>query len=106
MGDGTIADLTSYPFASAHEDFVALVENTANDLGWAAALRPDKRDIFLSLKNPRDYPITMMWFSNGGRDYAPWNGRHRGVLGPRARSRPHPRLPRRLDQLHQASPAP
>ncbi|TIQ02298.1 MAG: hypothetical protein E5X61_35785, partial [Mesorhizobium sp.] len=21
------------------------------------------------------------WLSNGGRDYAPWSGRHRGVLG-------------------------
>jgi hypothetical protein len=35
----------------------------------------------VSLKNPADYPVTFMWFSNGGRDYAPWNGRHRGVLG-------------------------
>jgi hypothetical protein len=23
----------------------------------------------------------MLWVSNGGRDYAPWSGRHRGVLG-------------------------
>ena len=23
----------------------------------------------------------MLWHSNGGRDYAPWNGRHFGVLG-------------------------
>jgi hypothetical protein len=22
-----------------------------------------------------------MWLSNGGRDYAPWNGRHRRVIG-------------------------
>jgi hypothetical protein len=81
LADGGFADLTRYPIASAHEDFVSLVENPENPLGWAAALRPDKRDLFLSLKNPKDYPITMMWFSNGGRDYPPWNGRHRGVLG-------------------------
>jgi hypothetical protein len=81
MADGGVADLTQYPFADAHEDFVSLVERPGNPLGWAAALRPDKSDIFLSLKDPADYPITMMWFSNGGRDYAPWNGRHRGVLG-------------------------
>jgi hypothetical protein len=81
MADGSFADLTRYPIASAHEDFVSLVENPENPLGWATALRPDKRDIFISLKNPKDYPITMMWFSNGGRDYPPWNGRHRGVLG-------------------------
>ncbi|BCP56369.1 hypothetical protein K32_49860 [Kaistia sp. 32K] len=79
--DGTTADLTVYPFGSRHEDFLSLVEVPENPLGWAAAIRPDKRDIFLSLKNPADYPITMMWFSNGGRDYQPWNGRHVGVLG-------------------------
>jgi len=79
--DGATADLTSYPFGSRHEDFLSLVEEPSNPLGWAAAVRPDKRDIFLSLKNPADYPITMMWFSNGGRDYQPWNGRHVGVLG-------------------------
>ena len=25
--------------------------------------------------------MTFLWFSNGGRSYAPWNGRHLGVLG-------------------------
>jgi hypothetical protein len=35
----------------------------------------------LSLKHPRDLPVTMLWFSNGGRDYPPWNGRNVGVLG-------------------------
>ena len=35
----------------------------------------------LSLKNPADFPVTMLWFSNGGRDYPPWNGRNVGVLG-------------------------
>ena len=35
----------------------------------------------LSLKNPRDFPVTILWFSNGGRDYPPWNGRNVGVLG-------------------------
>ena len=33
------------------------------------------------LKNPARLPLTMLWFSNGGRFYAPWNGRHRHVLG-------------------------
>jgi hypothetical protein len=81
MADGGFADVTGYPIASAHEEFLSLIENPENPLGWAAALRPDKRDIFITLKNPKDYPITMMWFSNGGRDYPPWNGRHRSVLG-------------------------
>jgi hypothetical protein len=79
--DGTTADLTRYPFADRHEDFVMLVEAPGGSLGWAAAARPDRGDLFLSLKHPGTYPVTFLWFSNGGRDYAPWNGRHVGVLG-------------------------
>jgi hypothetical protein len=58
-----------------------LVEAKGNHLGWAAAIRPDAADVVLSLKSPADFPVTMLWFSNGGRDYAPWNGRNVGVLG-------------------------
>ena len=32
-------------------------------------------------EEPRDFPVTFLWFSNGGRDYPPWNGRNVGVLG-------------------------
>jgi hypothetical protein len=81
MADGTFADLTHYPIGQRHEDFVMLVEAEGQDLGWLCAARPDKRDVFISLKNPATYPVTFLWFSNGGRDYAPWNGRHLGVLG-------------------------
>jgi len=35
----------------------------------------------ISLKDPGDFPLTVLWFSNGGRFYTPWNGRHAGVLG-------------------------
>ena len=79
-GGGT-TDLGAYPIASRHEDFVMLVEAPGSRLGWAAASRDDAADIVLSLKNPADFPVTMLWFSNGGRDYPPWNGRNVGVLG-------------------------
>lgn len=81
LADGTSVDLHRYPVAERHEDFVMLVEAPSAHLGWAAALRPDAGDIMLSLKNPRDFPVTFLWYSNHGRDYAPWNGRHGGVLG-------------------------
>jgi hypothetical protein len=81
LADGTTADLSRYPVASRHEDFVMLVEAPGAALGWAAAVRPDAGDVMLSLKNPADFPVTFLWFSNGGRFYAPWNGRHLGVLG-------------------------
>jgi hypothetical protein len=81
LADGTTADLHRYPVGEAHEDFVMLVEAEGSPLGWTVAVRPDAGDIVLSLKNPADFPMTFLWFSNGGRYYAPWNGRHKGVLG-------------------------
>ena len=78
---GATVDLHRYPVAEAHEDFVMLVEAKDSALGWTAAVRPAARDIMLSLKSPVDFPMTFLWFSNGGRFYPPWNGRHRGVLG-------------------------
>lgn len=79
--DGGTADLTAYPIDDGHEDFVMLVEAEGSSLGWSAAVRPDEGDMALMLKNPAELPVTMLWYSNGGRFYAPWNGRHRNVLG-------------------------
>lgn len=81
LADGGTVDLHSYPVADGHEDFAMLVEAAGSPLGWAAAARADERDIVLSLKAPADYPVTFLWFSNGGRFYPPWNSRHFGVLG-------------------------
>jgi hypothetical protein len=77
---GGTVDLTRYPLSEAHEDFVVLVEADESPLGWTAVRRPEG-DLALMLKNPAELPVTMLWFSNGGRYYAPWNGRHRNVLG-------------------------
>jgi len=79
--DGSTVNLLRYPWGAAHEDFVAAVEDPASRLGWTAVVRPEEGDLILSLRNARRLPMTMLWHSNGGRDYAPWNGRHRGCLG-------------------------
>jgi hypothetical protein len=42
---------------------------------------PAKKFVWFSLKNPTHLASTVLWHSHGGRHYAPWNGRHRGVLG-------------------------
>ena len=78
--DGPV-DLTRYPWSDRHEDFVAGLEAAGNDLGWTAVTRPEEGDLYLSLRNGRRLPMTMLWHSNGGRDYAPWSGRHFGCLG-------------------------
>ncbi len=81
LAAGGTADIRDYPVAERSEDFVMLVEAPGNRLGWAAALRKGTQDLVLSLKDPAVLPLTLLWMSNGGRDYRPWNGRHTGVLG-------------------------
>lgn len=81
LANGSTADLRTYPFASRHEDVVSMAETQGQALGWSAAVRQAEGDIVLLLKDSRIFPCTTLWMSNGGRDYAPWSGRHVGVLG-------------------------
>jgi hypothetical protein len=74
-------DLTTYPWAPRHEDFVAGLEAAGATFGWTAVARKGAGDLYLSLRDPRRLPMTMLWHSDGGRDYAPWSGRHFGCLG-------------------------
>ena len=78
--EGTV-DLTRYPWFARHEDFVVGFEAPGHVLGWTAVTRPVEGDVFLSLRNADALPMTMLWHSNGGRDYPPWSGRHFGCLG-------------------------
>jgi hypothetical protein len=78
---GGTTDLTQYRMDQRREDFVSLIEADHGGPGWTAVARAAEGDLVLVLKNPAELPVTMLWISNGGRDYAPWNGRHRGVLG-------------------------
>ena len=79
--DGGTTDLHVYRPQDRREDFVVLVEDEHPGPGWTALARHREQDLLLVLKDPAALPVTMLWFSNGGRDYAPWNGRHLGVLG-------------------------
>lgn len=78
--DGPV-DLTRYPWNPRHEDFVIGIEASGHAVGWTAVTRPVESDLFLSLRDPRRLPMTMLWHSNGGRDYPPWSSRHFGCLG-------------------------
>jgi hypothetical protein len=76
-----LIDLTTYPFGPAHEDFVVALEPPGDHLAWTAVVRPAEGDCWLSLRRAGEAPAAMLWHSNGGRDYAPWSGRHRHCLG-------------------------
>lgn len=77
----TTMDLTQYRPQDRREDFVILVEAPHPGPGWSALARTVEEDLVLIMKDPAQLPVTMLWFSNGGRYYAPWNSRHLGVLG-------------------------
>lgn len=79
--DGGDWDLRTYPAGQAVEDFCVLVEARGARIGWTVLMRNAEDDMLVVLKDARLMPVTMLWVSNGGRDFPPWNGRHRGVIG-------------------------
>ncbi|GAA5069386.1 hypothetical protein N0B44_00790 [Roseibacterium beibuensis] len=79
--DGSQWDLHHYPARHRVEDFTILVEARGAKLGWTALIRQAEDDMLIVIKEARVLPVTMLWISNGGRDFAPWNGRHTGVIG-------------------------
>lgn len=79
--DGAKADLTKYPAREGFEDLVMVHTKSAKPFAWVAVAIPSEGYVFFALKDPRVLSRTILWHSNGGRHYAPWSGRHRGVLG-------------------------
>lgn len=79
--DGKFADLRRYPARQGFEDIVMLVHESEPDFAWTAVTFPKEHFVWFSLKDPRVLRSTVLWISNGGRHYPPWNGRHLGVMG-------------------------
>jgi len=77
----TTTDLSRFPARQGFEDIVINVNDPRDNLGWTAVVFPKQRYVFFSLKHPRTLAATLFWISNGGRHYAPWNGRHLNVIG-------------------------
>ncbi|MEM8556349.1 MAG: hypothetical protein AAGG50_00760 [Bacteroidota bacterium] len=78
---GTTADLSRYPARRGYEDLVLLAAPPEATFGWTAVAFPQEGYVWFTLKDPRVLRQTILWISNGGRHYAPWNGRHVNVLG-------------------------
>ena len=81
MTTGRMADLSRYPARRGFEDMVLLAADATLPLAWSAVTFPRQRYVWFALKNPKQLPQTILWISNGGRHYAPWNGRHVNVMG-------------------------
>jgi len=78
---GERSDLSRYPARRGFEDLALIVSDAEVPFGWTAVTFPRERYLWLGLKDPRVLRSTLFWFSNGGRHYPPWNGRHVNVLG-------------------------
>jgi hypothetical protein len=81
LAHGGSTDLSSYPARRGYEDLVMLCADLEVPFGWTAVTFARERYVWFALKNPRILRQTILWISNGGRHYAPWNGRHTGVMG-------------------------
>jgi len=79
--DGTTADLSRYPARRGFEDLAMVIHEAAPDFAWTAVTFPAQRYVWFTLKDPRVLRSTVLWISNGGRHYPPWNGRHVNVMG-------------------------
>ena len=82
LANGGYADLTVYPARLGFEDLVIVCSDPkAAPFAWTAAVYPEERVVWFALKDPKKLASTVLWHSNRGRHYAPWSGRHIGVLG-------------------------
>ncbi len=72
LADGTILDPSALPLAHHTEDLLQLL-----DVGGHAALQNRAENYRVRLDwNADDFPDLLLWFSNFGRQHAPWSGRH------------------------------
>jgi len=78
---GQWADLSRYPARRGFEDIALLATKPVSPFAWIAVTFPAEGYVWFALKDPRMLRQTLLWHSNGGRHYAPWNGRHLNVLG-------------------------
>lgn len=78
LARGGQTDLRQYPAREGFEDLV-MVSSVPGEFAWTAATLDGY--IWFALKDPRQFPSTMFWISNGGRHSEPWRGKHRRRLG-------------------------
>ena len=81
LATGGTTDLSRYPARRGFEDLVMLTADPKLPFAWTAVAFPAERYVYFALRDPRALRHTILWISNGGRHYPPWNGRHTSVMG-------------------------
>jgi hypothetical protein len=78
---GGMTDLSQFPARPGFDDLVMLTADERLPFAWNAVTFPRERYVYFALRDPQTLRHTLLWISNGGRHYPPWNGRHTGVIG-------------------------
>jgi hypothetical protein len=81
LADGSRTDLTTYPARAGYDDLVLMAAPAGLPLAWSAVTFAQPPCVWFALRDPRSLRSTLLWMSNGGRHYPPWNGEHTRVLG-------------------------
>jgi len=81
LAAGGHTDASRYPARPGFEDLVQVAARATDSFAWTAVTVPERGYVWFTLKDPRILPATLFWFSNGGLDAPPCNGRLRGILG-------------------------
>ncbi len=79
--DGNYIDITKYPTPFGYEDILIIINDNTKDFTYTSVTIPSKGYLYFQLKNPKTLNETLLWMSNGGRHYSPWNGRIKAVIG-------------------------
>ena len=78
LAAGGAGSLRQYPIRPSTEDIV-MFAGFEGPHAWTAVTLDGF--VWFSLRRTADFPGTLFWMSNGGRDAAPWNGRHTRRIG-------------------------
>ena len=81
MLNGESTDVSHFPARRGYDDLVLLSADPKLPFAWNAVTFARERYVYFALRDPRALRHTILWISNGGRHYAPWNGRHTSVMG-------------------------
>lgn len=78
---GNMVDLTHHPFIKGFDDIYMHISNPSKEFCYTTLGIPEEGYLYFQLKNPRNLGNNLVWTSNNGRYYAPWNGRVNGCIG-------------------------
>jgi hypothetical protein len=79
--DGSTTDLCRYPARTGFEDIAILCADPTLEFAWSSVTFAQEGYVWFSLRDPKQLASTLLWFSNGGRRFPPWSGRHFNVMG-------------------------